>query len=32
VDFGSKDMGGDALSTKASPDFHAIRVGLNYKF
>lgn len=32
VDFGSKNMGGDALWTKASPDFHAIRVGLNYKF
>jgi len=32
VDFGGYNVGGDALSTKASSDFHAIRVGLNYKF
>ncbi|TXI10038.1 MAG: porin family protein, partial [Rhizobium sp.] len=32
VDFGGNTMGGDVLSSKASPDFHAIRVGLNYKF
>ncbi len=32
VDFGSSNMGGDALNSKASLDFHAIRVGLNYKF
>ncbi|MGN6776978.1 outer membrane protein [Rhizobium sp.] len=32
VDFGSSNMGGDALNSKASLDFHAVRVGLNYKF
>ncbi|MFJ6323120.1 MULTISPECIES: outer membrane protein [unclassified Rhizobium] len=32
VDFGSSNMGGDAFNSKASLDFHAIRVGLNYKF
>jgi outer membrane immunogenic protein len=32
VSLGSSDLGSDALSTKASPDFHTIRVGLNYKF
>lgn len=32
VDFGSSNVGGDALNSKASLDFHAIRVGLNYKF
>lgn len=32
VDLGSSTMGGDILSTKASSNFHAIKVGLNYKF
>ncbi|MFK0164177.1 outer membrane protein [Rhizobium sp. NPDC090279] len=32
VDFGSSTVGGDTLNSKASLDFHAIRVGLNYKF
>lgn len=32
VDFGGNEMGADVLSTKASSDFHAIKVGLNYKF
>jgi len=32
VDFGSSNVGGDALNSKASLDFHAVRVGLNYKF
>ncbi|MEZ2218761.1 outer membrane protein [Rhizobium sp. RCC_161_2] len=32
VDFGKSNVGGDALWSKATPDFHSIRVGLNYKF
>lgn len=32
VDFGSFTAGGDALSSKATADFHSIRVGVNYKF
>lgn len=32
VDFGSSKFGGDTLNTKGSLDFHAVRVGLNYKF
>ncbi|HEX8048011.1 outer membrane protein [Rhizobium sp.] len=32
VNLGSFTAGGDALSTKATADFHSIRVGVNYKF
>ncbi|PRH89653.1 porin family protein [Labrys okinawensis] len=32
VDFGGYRVGNANLSTKATPDFHAVRVGLNYKF
>ncbi|CAN7635308.1 porin family protein [Rhizobium rhizogenes] len=32
IDFGKFNAGGDNLWSKATPDFHSIRVGLNYKF
>jgi len=32
VDFGGFNKGDDVLSSRARSDFHAIRVGLNYKF
>ena len=32
VDFGGFQVGNDSISTKASSDFHSVRVGLNYKF
>ncbi|MBB3609282.1 outer membrane protein [Rhizobium sp. BK602] len=32
VDFGKFNAGGDDLWSKATVDFHSIRVGLNYKF
>ncbi|WP_448955302.1 outer membrane protein [Labrys neptuniae] len=32
VNFGSYTVRGAGISTKASPDFHAIRVGVSYKF
>ncbi|MFD9896896.1 outer membrane protein [Mesorhizobium sp. NPDC059025] len=32
VDFGKYTISGTGLSTEATPDFHSVRVGLNYKF
>lgn len=32
VDFGSHKIHGAGLTTDASPNFHAVRLGVNYKF
>lgn len=32
LNFGEYTVAGEGISTKATPDFHSIRIGLNYKF
>ena len=32
LNFGEYTVEGEGISTKATPDFHSIRIGLNYKF